>query len=463
MSLSYSSNLQLTLIGTGDQEGVWGETTNTNLGTLLEQAISGYTTFSVNMNSTPTPLSILNGVSSTGRNMYIELTGDLNAEGIVEIPTNEKLYFFYNNTTADSPSTSTYPVTVRVSGQTGVSIPNGARMLVVCDGSDAVNAITSLATNNLQIEANQDGSTSIKVINSDSGTSAEAVFVAQNGTNSASFGITGIDRSPNGVLLPSDAFIFSDADIEDTGVSIVAAGASGVIKFAAGSTTEVVRIDSSNVQLTNNHNFSTAFKVVNTNAENGATADFVAQNGTYTATFGINGTNKTTNGALAASDTYIYNNAPGPDTGISIVAAGTDAVIKFAAGGTSEVARITSTGLDVIGNITATGNITAYYSDDRLKTRKGNIENALDKVLSLDGFHYEANEIAQALGYKAKPEVGLSAQQVQAVLPEVVVPAPIDGQYLTVHYERIIPLLVEAIKEQSKKIEALEAKLNGME
>jgi hypothetical protein len=336
-------------------------------------------------------------------------------------------------------------------------------MLVVCDGSDAVNAITSLATNNLQIEANQDGSTSIKVINSDSGTSAEAVFVAQNGTNSASFGITGIDRSPNGVLLPSDAFIFSDADIEDTGVSIVAAGASGVIKFAAGSTTEVVRIDSSNVQLTNNHNFSTAFKVVNTNAENGATADFVAQNGTYTATFGINGTNKTTNGALAASDTYIYNNAPGPDTGISIVAAGTDAVIKFAAGGTSEVARITSTGLDVIGNITATGNITAYYSDDRLKTRKGNIENALDKVLSLDGFHYEANEIAQALGYKAKPEVGLSAQQVQAVLPEVVVPAPIDGQYLTVHYERIIPLLVEAIKEQSKKIEALEAKLNGME
>ena len=115
------------------------------------------------------------------------------------------------------------------------------------------------------------------------------------------------------------------------------------------------------------------------------------------------------------------------------------------------------------GEIRATGNITAYYSDDRLKTRKGNIENALEKVLSLDGFHYEANETAQALGYEAKPEVGLSAQQVQAVLPEVVVPAPIDNKYLTVHYERIIPLLVEAIKEQNKKIEALEAKLNGAE
>lgn len=105
------------------------------------------------------------------------------------------------------------------------------------------------------------------------------------------------------------------------------------------------------------------------------------------------------------------------------------------------------------GAIYATGNITAYYSDDRLKTRKGNIENALDKVLSLDGFHYEANEVAQALGYEAKPEVGLSAQQVQAVLPEVVVPAPIDEQYLTVRYDRLIPLLVEAIKELNAKLD----------
>jgi hypothetical protein len=116
--------------------------------------------------------------------------------------------------------------------------------------------------------------------------------------------------------------------------------------------------------------------------------------------------------------------------------------------------------LHVVGAIYATGNITAYYSDDRLKTRKGNIENALNKVLSLDGFHYEANEVAQALGYKAKPEVGLSAQQVQAVLPEVVVPAPIDDKYLTVHYERLIPLLVEAMKEQQAQIEELRATIN---
>jgi len=107
------------------------------------------------------------------------------------------------------------------------------------------------------------------------------------------------------------------------------------------------------------------------------------------------------------------------------------------------------------GQITATGNITAYYSDDRLKTKLGNIENALDKVSKLNGFYYEANETAQALGYKPVREVGLSAQQVEAVLPEVVAPAPIDNEYKTLHYERVIPLLVEAIKELKAEIELL--------
>jgi len=107
------------------------------------------------------------------------------------------------------------------------------------------------------------------------------------------------------------------------------------------------------------------------------------------------------------------------------------------------------------GAIYATGNITAYYSDDRLKTRLGYIENALDKVEQLSGFYYEANETAQALGYKVKREVGVSAQQVQAVLPEIVSPAPIDQQYLTVDYERLVPLLIEAIKELRAELRAM--------
>lgn len=109
------------------------------------------------------------------------------------------------------------------------------------------------------------------------------------------------------------------------------------------------------------------------------------------------------------------------------------------------------------GEIRATNNITAYYSDDRLKTRFNNIENALAKVQSLSGFHYEANELAQSLGYKVVPEVGVSAQEVQAIMPEVVAPAPIDEKYLTVRYERLVPLLIEAIKELKKEIDELKS------
>jgi hypothetical protein len=131
--------------------------------------------------------------------------------------------------------------------------------------------------------------------------------------------------------------------------------------------------------------------------------------------------------------------------------------------GTSEKARFSAAGGFSVGTtadpgagaIYATGNITAYYSDDRLKTKLGRIENALDKIDTLEGFYYEANEVAQDLGYEAVREVGISAQSVQAVLPEVVAPAPIDEQYLTVRYERLVPLLIEAIKELRSEIAEL--------
>ena len=107
------------------------------------------------------------------------------------------------------------------------------------------------------------------------------------------------------------------------------------------------------------------------------------------------------------------------------------------------------------GEIRATNNITAYYSDDRLKTKLGTIENALDKIDSLAGFYYEANQTAQDLGYEVKREVGVSAQSVQAVMPEVVAPAPIDEKYLTVRYERLVPLLIQGIKELRAEIKLL--------
>ena len=110
--------------------------------------------------------------------------------------------------------------------------------------------------------------------------------------------------------------------------------------------------------------------------------------------------------------------------------------------------------LQVSGTIGATGDITAYFSDERLKTKTGRIESALEKVLSLEAFTYVPNDLAKSFGFEdSKQRVGLSAQSVQRVLPEAVCPAPFDAdnksgqQYLTVQYDKLVPLLVEAIKE----------------
>jgi len=109
------------------------------------------------------------------------------------------------------------------------------------------------------------------------------------------------------------------------------------------------------------------------------------------------------------------------------------------------------------GEIRATNEVTAYYSDDRLKTKSGNIKNALDKVISLNGFHYQPNELAGELGYDTSvKKVGVSAQEVLKVLPEAVVPAPIDPKYHTVQYNKLIPLLIESIKELTAKVTRLE-------
>lgn len=137
MSSSYSTNLALELIGTGDQAGTWGTTTNTNLGTLVEQAISGYVTQAIT-DGADTVITIPNGASGVARNMTIECTGTLSAARNLIVPVNKKLYFIYNNTVGG------FAVTVKVSGQTGVSVPAGAKMTLVCNGTDVVQAVTHL-------------------------------------------------------------------------------------------------------------------------------------------------------------------------------------------------------------------------------------------------------------------------------------------------------------------------------
>ena len=127
-------------------------------------------------------------------------------------------------------------------------------------------------------------------------------------------------------------------------------------------------------------------------------------------------------------------------------------------------------GSGTAGEIRATNNITAYYSDMRLKTNINTIIDALDKIKKISGVTYINNDIAARYGYTDQSQqVGVLAQEIEKVLPMAVKLAPFDSEYIdgaelsksgenykTVQYEKIIPLLIEAIKELSDKLDNLQ-------
>ena len=125
--------------------------------------------------------------------------------------------------------------------------------------------------------------------------------------------------------------------------------------------------------------------------------------------------------------------------------------------------------LDVQGNIIASGYITSYYSDERLKHFTSRIKNSLEIINNLNGYYYEPNEKALQFGFKHEKQIGLSAQEVTKYIPEITKLAPFDAindadgnvisksgeSYLTICYERLGPIFVEAIKELTNEIKEL--------
>tara|TARA_B100002019_G_scaffold165966_1_gene143434 strand:+ start:20907 stop:22604 length:1698 start_codon:yes stop_codon:yes gene_type:complete len=119
-------------------------------------------------------------------------------------------------------------------------------------------------------------------------------------------------------------------------------------------------------------------------------------------------------------------------------------------GGKATVAN----GLEVTGSIDASGDITAYFSsDERLKDNLSPIVGALDKINQIGGYEFDWNNNSEHSGH----DVGVIAQEIEKVLPEVVVDR--DNGYKAVRYEKIVALLIEAIKQQQLQIDELKSKI----
>jgi hypothetical protein len=139
MASTYSA-LKIELIGTGDQSGTWGTTTNTNLGTALEEAITGSADVTFASGTVTLTLTDTNA-SQTARNLRLNLTGTSGGAQNLIVPAIEKLYLV-NNGCADT-------ITIKNSTGSGVAVPAGKSMFVFNNATDVVNAIsyiTALAT-----------------------------------------------------------------------------------------------------------------------------------------------------------------------------------------------------------------------------------------------------------------------------------------------------------------------------
>jgi hypothetical protein len=136
---TYSPSLKLELIGNGDQSGTWGTTTNNNLGTLLEQAITGVQ--AITMSNADYVLTNYNGTSDEARNAVLAVSGTNSAIRQIVAPLVNKLYVVTNNTSGG------YAITIGGVSGSAVTIPNGVTAQVYCDGTNFYSSQTGSAGN----------------------------------------------------------------------------------------------------------------------------------------------------------------------------------------------------------------------------------------------------------------------------------------------------------------------------
>jgi hypothetical protein len=255
------------------------------------------------------------------------------------------------------------------------------------------------------------------------------------------------------------------------------AGSGAVVKNLPLSNSEIdlnfINLNTDKIEETDAVSTNTINKVVRRDSSGGFSCGDITSSGNIT----VNGGNLTTEAStfnlLNASATTL--NLGGAATSITLGAdnSGTFTIRNSAISASNSNTTIKSLGVGTTssnnsGEIRATGDITSNYSDQRLKEDITTIPCALEKVEMLRGVYYKPNSIAESFGYKKQQEVGVLAQDVLSVLPEAIKPAPFDilryenteisrsgENYMTVQYEKIIPLLIEAIKELNKEVKEL--------
>jgi hypothetical protein len=389
MASTYSSNFKLEKMVTGANANTWGTNTNNNLD-VLDAFGAGYLSKSVAGSSNITLTTANADPAAESSNKTIELTGALTGDIVVFIPATESQYTFFNNTTGSQT------LTIAATGHTanGVVITQGAKTSVYCDGS---------ANFNVEISGSTDAATGLGT-----GTVASARI------SGAYTGITGLGT------LTTDLTTTANINLGDDDKA----------QFGA----------SQDLAIYHNCSHSIIEEVGTGKLElrsNGTGVDIQKENSEFMARFITDG----------AAELY-YDNSKKLETttnGVHIqnggLGVGTDA-------GTTD------------GQIRATDDITAFYSSDvALKENIHNIESPMDKVQQLNGvlFDWKEEYIKNNGGedgyFVRKTDVGVIAQDVEKVLPEVVGTRP--NGVKAVKYDRLCALLIECVKDLQTQVNDL--------
>ena len=446
MASTYVNDLRLNEMATGDASGTWGTTTNLNL-ELIGEAF-GYGTEAITTNADTHTSTIADGATDPVRAHYVKYTGTLDSACTITIaPNTVNRFHIIENGTSGSQN-----IIIKQGTGDDVTIAPGTAKAVYLDGAgsgaDVVDAFSHLAVVDLTVDDDLTVADDI-ILNSDSsvismGAGADATLTHD--------GTTGLTIAANPITIDSDADIVLDANgadivFKDDGTSIL-----------------TITNNSTDVEFT----VATQDKDIIFKGDDGGspiTALTLDMSDAGTASFNhdialIDGAIIDCAGDLtidvAGADLHLADDGT---TFGEFTNSSSDFVIKSTVNdkdmifkGVDNSSAITALTLDMSGAGAATFNndVTAF-SDKRLKNNITNIENGLEKVTKMQGVYYQRTDVENA-----RTQVGVLAQDMETIVPEVVLTADDEMQTKSVDYGKLTAVLIEAVKELTKRVEELE-------
>jgi len=417
--VTYSTGLRTELQVTGENSGTWGTITNNNFSQVFEFAIAGVVNVACG-DAAVTTLTNADGpqtqANNQARNLHIRLTGAHSAVRIAQFPATQKVYLISNATT-DAASSGPYAMTCRLgaSGNT-ISIENGASRVVSTNGTDWYNvfaAMGSITTDGVDLDGGE------LIMDADGDTSLTADTDDQIDLKIATIDVAEITTANSGDLVITTA-------VQDKDFTII--GDDG------GSPVTALTLDMSDAG-------AATFSGVVTSAGLTIGSAVISEAELETIDGVVAGT-VTASKALvvdASKDLTALNDVRLDSLGVATAASGTS------------------------GEIRATNDVTAFYSSDiALKENIVNIPSPMNLVKKINGvlFDWKDSFIKSKGGedgyFVRKKDVGILAQDVEKVLPEVVATRQ-DG-IKAVKYDRLVSLLIECVKDLQGQIDKLKGK-----